>query len=80
MRANAVVFAQPVGKVLSVLPMPKTELDSIVAVLFTGSVAPTVSDFQRTPVFVRPSKIWNALLWLKANHSSYLMFLYPRKI
>ncbi|KAI0753906.1 hypothetical protein BC629DRAFT_1663000 [Irpex lacteus] len=51
MRANAVVFAQPVGKVLSVLPMPKTELDSIVAVLFTGSVAPTVSDFQRTPVF-----------------------------
>lgn len=71
MRANAVVFSQPVSQVLSVLPMPKAELDEIVAVLFTGSVAPTVSDFKRTPVFVRPSYIWEALLWLKRNHSCY---------
>ncbi|KAI0770843.1 hypothetical protein BC629DRAFT_1583402 [Irpex lacteus] len=71
MRANAIVFSQPVGRLLTVLPMPKAALDEIVAVLFTGSVTPTASDFKRTPVLVRPSKVWKALVWLKANHASY---------
>ncbi|KAI0087676.1 hypothetical protein BDY19DRAFT_1010104, partial [Irpex rosettiformis] len=71
MRANAIVFSQPVAQLLPVLPMPRAELDHIVAVLFTGSVSPSASDFKRTPVFVRPSKIWTALLWLKENHPSY---------
>ncbi|KAI0790262.1 hypothetical protein BC629DRAFT_1287939, partial [Irpex lacteus] len=51
--------------------MRKSDLDEIVAVLFTGSVSPTASDFQRTPVLVRPSKVWSALVWLKANHRGY---------
>ena len=71
MCANAVVFSQPVAKLLEVLPMPRAELDQIVAVLFTGSVTSTVSDFQYTPVFVRPLRVWAALLWLEENHSCY---------
>lgn len=71
MRANAIIFAQPAAELLRVLPMPREELDTIVAVLFTGSVAPTLSDFQRTPVLVRRSKVWDALIWLKQYNSEY---------
>lgn len=72
LRANAVVFAQPVAKLLTVLPMKREELDSVVAVLFTGSVAPTSSDFKRTPFLIRRRYVWRALVWLKLNHCDYI--------
>ncbi|KAI0733013.1 hypothetical protein BC629DRAFT_1302069, partial [Irpex lacteus] len=71
MRANCIVFAQPVAKLLSVLPMPRDELQAIFAVLFTGSIAPTPDDFKRTPFLVRRSFVWRALLWLKTNNFEY---------
>ena len=71
LRANAVVFAQPAAQLLTVLPMPKSDLDNIVAVLFTGSVGPTTEDFKRTPLLVRPKFVWQALQWLRQNHSDY---------
>ncbi|KAJ3551659.1 hypothetical protein NM688_g4576 [Phlebia brevispora] len=49
MSANAIVFPQPVAKLNAVLPVPKEDLDEMLAILFTGPTAPLESDFKRTP-------------------------------
>jgi hypothetical protein len=72
MVANVITFAQPAAKVVNVLPIHRRELSRIIAVLFTGSVSPTMSEFKRTPLLVRQSHVLKALTWLKLNHKDYV--------
>jgi hypothetical protein len=72
MVANVIAFAQPAAKIIEVLPIHPRELSSIIAVLFTGSVSPTMSEFKRTPLLVRRSYVLRALVWLKLNHKDYV--------
>ncbi|OBZ78026.1 hypothetical protein A0H81_02090 [Grifola frondosa] len=69
--ANAIMFAQPVGKLYSVLPPPRAELDQCLALLFVRSTKPTPADWKRTPFLVRHLEVMDALRWLKLNHSEY---------
>lgn len=71
MRANAVTFTQPVEKVYDELPPPREDLDATLAILFTGSCAPTEDDLDRTPFLVRHNAVRAALHWLRVNHSDY---------
>ena len=71
MTANAISFANPTPIVYDVLPLPKDELDEILAFIYTGPCKPTPKDFERTPLLVRRNKVGNALEWLKLNHCDY---------
>ncbi|KAJ3549575.1 hypothetical protein NM688_g5163 [Phlebia brevispora] len=71
MKANAVVFAQPIAKLTTKLPRPREELDECLVILFTGSTDPTKEDFRRTPFLIRRDAVWNALIWLTRNHKDY---------
>ena len=71
MRANAIVFQNPVPKIYNVLPPARTDMDQVLACMFTGPCKPTEQDLERTPILVRRNKIANALNWLTLNHSDY---------
>ncbi|EIN09613.1 hypothetical protein PUNSTDRAFT_113051 [Punctularia strigosozonata HHB-11173 SS5] len=71
MRANCIIFPQPTVKVSSVLPPTRRELDEVLAILWTGHIAPVLADFKRAPVLVRQKVVYEALLWLKLNHPDY---------
>ncbi|EPS96744.1 hypothetical protein FOMPIDRAFT_129745 [Fomitopsis schrenkii] len=71
MRANAIVFPQPVHKVYDVLPPPREDLDTVLAVLFVGPCVPTENDYRWTPLLVRHRAVAEALRWLIANHQDY---------
>ena len=71
MRANAIVFANPMPKIYNILPPPVDELDDVLAFIYTGPCKPTKSDFERTPLLVRRNKVATALNWLKLNHADY---------
>ncbi|KAJ7123843.1 hypothetical protein C8R43DRAFT_1098972 [Mycena crocata] len=71
MHANAIMFAQPALKVYLKLPPSRDEISEVLAFVFTGSAAPTMDDFERTPMLVRRHKVAQALEWLKLNHEDY---------
>ncbi|KAI9068051.1 hypothetical protein FKP32DRAFT_1562501, partial [Trametes sanguinea] len=71
MKANAVVFEQPVLRVYDVLPPTRAELDECFAIVFTGTAKPTNDDYKRTPFLVRHRVVLDALRWLKLNHTMY---------
>ncbi|KAJ7441128.1 hypothetical protein FB451DRAFT_1344033 [Mycena latifolia] len=71
MSANAIMFSQPVLSILNKLPPSRSEMNEILAFVFTGSAAPTLEDFERTPMLVRKKKVVEALEWLKLNHEGY---------
>src|SRR4051812_41769162 len=71
MRANAILFQNPIPKVYDILPPPKAELDEILACMFTGPCKPTHEDLLRTPLLVRHKKVTEALNWLLLNHIDY---------
>ena len=71
MRANAIVFPNPVPKLCNILPPPMEELDEVIAFMFTGVAQPTAEDMKRTPMLARRRYISAALEWLKINHSDY---------
>jgi hypothetical protein len=71
MRANAITFQNPVPKIYDILPPPVTELDDVLAFIFTGPCQPTRQDIERTPLLVRRNHVAHALEWLKLNHSDY---------
>ncbi|EPS95058.1 hypothetical protein FOMPIDRAFT_131116 [Fomitopsis schrenkii] len=71
MRANAIIFPQPVAKVYSILPPPREELDEILAVLFVGPCVPTEPDYKRTPLLVRRNVVARALKWLITHNKLY---------
>ncbi|EPT00896.1 hypothetical protein FOMPIDRAFT_8724, partial [Fomitopsis schrenkii] len=71
MRANAIIFPQPVAKVYYMLPPPRRELDEILAVLFVGPCVPTKPDYKRTPLLVRRNVVARALKWLVTHNRLY---------
>jgi hypothetical protein len=71
MRANAVTFANPTPKIYDKLPPHSSELDEVLAFIYTGPCKPTKSDFERTPLLVRRKQVANALNWLILNHADY---------
>ena len=71
MKANAIAFQSPVTKVYDILPPPRSDLDEVLAIVFTGPYKPTQSDFARTPLLVRRNCVKLALQWLILNHKDY---------
>ncbi|KAH9858945.1 hypothetical protein C2E23DRAFT_746242, partial [Lenzites betulinus] len=71
MRANAILFEQPVLQVYDVLPPPQLDVSETFAIIFTGSSKPTPEEYIRTPFIVRHRVVLAALRWLKLNHVQY---------
>jgi hypothetical protein len=71
MTANAITFANPTPKIYDILPPPASDLDEVLAFIYTGPCKPTPADFERTPLLVRRNKVAIALNWLKLNHCDY---------
>ncbi len=71
MTANAVVYAQPVGKFHSALPPKPDELAECLTILFVGPCKPLPADLKRTPFIVRRKVVLAALRWLILNHRDY---------
>ncbi|KAI0349805.1 hypothetical protein OH77DRAFT_1499389 [Trametes cingulata] len=71
LKANAIVFEQPVLKVYDVLPPPRSEIEDCFALLFTGPVKPSNDDYKRTPFIIRHRVVMEALGWLQLNHEQY---------
>ena len=71
MRANAVTFANPTPKIYDKLPPHSSELDEVLAFIYTRPCKPTKSDFERTPMLVRRNHVAKALNWLILNHADY---------
>ncbi|KAH7871530.1 uncharacterized protein C8R40DRAFT_1054441, partial [Lentinula edodes] len=70
-KANVIAFESPTPKLYNILPPPREDIDEVAAVLFTGPAKPTVDDFKRTPLLVRPKEMKLALQWLILNHADY---------
>lgn len=71
LRANAVLYQNPIPKIYDILPPPRDELDEVLAIVYTGHCKPTQEDFKKTPFLVRRNKVAHALRWLKLNHIDY---------
>ncbi|KAI9061410.1 hypothetical protein FKP32DRAFT_1575942, partial [Trametes sanguinea] len=72
LKANAILFEQPVTRIYNVLPPPRAELNECLAIVFTGTAKPSSEDFVRTPFIVRRQVVLDALRWLKLNHTQYM--------
>ena len=72
MRANAISFTNPVPKIYDMLPPSISELDEVLACIFTGPCQPTKADIERTPWLVPRNRVADALNWLKLNHYDYV--------
>jgi len=53
------------------LPSPPLDLDDVIALIFSKPTPPTDDDFKQTPMLVRCKKVYEALSWLKLNHTNY---------
>ena len=53
MRANAIVFSQPVARFHERLPQSRAEMDECLAVVFLGSSTVSGHDLRRTPLIIR---------------------------
>jgi hypothetical protein len=71
MKAHAISYQQPLPKVYDILPPPKSDIEDVLAIMFTGPCRPTADDFKRTPFLVRCNHVKNALNWLILNHADY---------
>jgi hypothetical protein len=71
MKANAILFENPMPKIYQRLSPPVAELDEVLAFMYIGPCMPTEEDMERTPLLVRRKKIGEALEWLKLNHTDY---------
>jgi len=71
MTANVITFANPTAKIYHTLPPPTSDLDEVLAFIYTGPCKPTLDDYKRTPLLVRRNKVGRALEWLKLNHEDY---------
>ncbi|KAF5309724.1 hypothetical protein D9611_014437 [Ephemerocybe angulata] len=72
MMANAISFACPTVKIYHQLPPPKSEVDEVLAFIFTGHNPPEEDEIVRTPMLVRRNAVRKALEWLKLNHPDYV--------
>ena len=71
MKANAIMFENPMPKIYRRLPPPVEELDKVLAFIYTGPCRPTEKDMERTPLLVRRNMVGEALEWLRLNHADY---------
>jgi len=71
MKANVIMFENPMPKIYQRLPPPLEDLDEVLAFLYTGPCRPTEEDLERTPLLVRKNRVSDALEWLKLNHADY---------
>ncbi|KAI5892451.1 uncharacterized protein SCHCODRAFT_02667910 [Schizophyllum commune H4-8] len=72
--AHAVSFPVSSRKVYAALPPTRAELDEVLAVMYTGPVAPTKADYltgKFNPILVRHNVVRKALEWLALNHPDY---------
>ncbi|KIK50292.1 hypothetical protein GYMLUDRAFT_182955 [Collybiopsis luxurians FD-317 M1] len=65
------MFSNPSAEIYKYLPSPITELDDIIAVIFTDPCEPHSKDLQCSPFLVCSSKLYYALSCLKKNHTDY---------
>jgi hypothetical protein len=49
LRANAIMFANPMPKIYDVLPPPIDEMDDVLAFIYTGPVGIFAASFQTIP-------------------------------
>jgi hypothetical protein len=71
MVANVISFEHPSLKIYNQLPVSKSALDEVLAVIYTGIAALTEDDLKRTPVLVQRERVKDALEWLRLNHAGY---------
>ena len=71
MKAHAIAYQQPMPKIYDILPPPKSDIEEVMAIMFTGPCKPTPCDFKRTPFLVRRNHVKRALDWLILNHADY---------
>ena len=71
MIANVISFQHPSHKIYATLSPPPSDLDDVIALIFSGSTPPTDDDFKWTPMLVWHKKVYEALSWLKLNHMDY---------
>jgi hypothetical protein len=71
MKANVIMFENPMPKIYQRLPPPVEDLDEVLAFIYTGPCQPTPADMERTPLLVRRRKVGEALEWLRLNHIDY---------
>ena len=72
MKANAIAFQSPTMKIYDMLPPPRSDMEEVLAILFTGPCKPTKEDLARTPFLIRRNKVKRALEWLILNHIDYV--------
>ncbi|KAF9459635.1 hypothetical protein BDZ94DRAFT_1239115 [Collybia nuda] len=71
MTSHVVTFESPVPKVYQTLPPPISDMEEVLAIMFTGPIKPSENDMKRVPLLVRRNKVVAALQWLQLNHASY---------
>ena len=71
MIANAISFRHPSQRNYKTLPPPPSDLDDVIALIFSGPTPPTDDDFKQTHMLVGCKKVYEALSRLKLNHTDY---------
>ncbi|KAK0215691.1 hypothetical protein IW262DRAFT_1277336 [Armillaria fumosa] len=71
MISHIISFESPVAKIYDKLPPPKSDIDKVLAIMFTGPNQPTEDDLKHTTLLMRHCVVGNALHWLCNNHSDY---------
>lgn len=71
MHSNTICHVLLMPQIYNVLPPPREDMDSVLAILFIGPNQPTVEDYRWTPFLVCRNKVMCALNWLKLNHADY---------
>jgi hypothetical protein len=61
MKANVIMFENPMPKIYQRLPPLVEELDEVLAFIYTGPCQPTEKDMERTPLLVRRDAVSKAL-------------------
>ncbi|KIK62224.1 hypothetical protein GYMLUDRAFT_58412 [Collybiopsis luxurians FD-317 M1] len=69
--SNVVAFENPTAKIYSTLPPPRSDIDEVLAIMFSGSSAPTDEDYQHSLLFIHRNIVAEALRWLILNHPDY---------
>ncbi|KIY61053.1 hypothetical protein CYLTODRAFT_363388, partial [Cylindrobasidium torrendii FP15055 ss-10] len=69
--ANCVSYEIPIPRIYNVLPPAKGDIEDVIAIFFTGPKAPTLEEWKKLPLLVRPAIVLKALNWLRLNNVDY---------
>ncbi|KAJ3804984.1 hypothetical protein F5876DRAFT_70185 [Lentinula aff. lateritia] len=64
-------FENPIPKIYDTLPLPKEEIEEVLAVMFSGSTKPTQDDYACALLLVRRNVVAKGLQILILNHFDY---------